>query len=92
MFLRKPREEAVLQTCAHKPPTGYLNEAMGLRLFRELATGLTILLSIAGAFLVSIPHGGANLVEPWNLLAGAVLLSLALTMAYFLWRDRGTES
>ena len=50
------------------------------------------MLSIAGAFLVSIPHGGANLVEPWNLLAGAVLLSLALTMAYFLWRDRGTES
>ena len=57
-----------------------------LNFFQGLVIALTIaFLSVGGSLLHdSIAHPE----QPWSLLGGALLCSLALMLGYFLWRQR----
>ena len=56
-----------------------------LRFFQSFVVVLAIALFFAGSSLLheSISRPSK---EPWDILAGALLWSLALTLIYFLWR------
>jgi CBS-domain-containing membrane protein len=58
-----------------------------MRLFQGLIAVLTIAFLATGGVLLreSISHPGR---QPWELLGGALLCSLALILAYSLWKQR----
>jgi len=58
-----------------------------LNFFQVLVIVLTIVfLSVGGALLYESVSNPAT--QPWELLGGALLCSLALMFAYFLWKQR----
>jgi hypothetical protein len=58
-----------------------------LRFFQGFVILLAVTFLLAGGSLLneSISHG-----EPWRLLGGALLCSLALLFGYFLWKQHAT--
>jgi CBS-domain-containing membrane protein len=58
-----------------------------LNFFQALVIVLTLtFLSVGGALLYESVSNPAT--QPWELLGGALLCSLALMFAYFLWKQR----
>ena len=58
-----------------------------LNFFQGLVIVLTLtFLSVGGALLYESVSNPAT--QPWELLGGALLCSLALMFAYFLWKQR----
>ncbi len=58
-----------------------------LNFFQGLVIVLTLtFLSVGGALLYESVSNPAT--QPWELLGGALLWSLALIFAYFLWKQR----
>ncbi len=58
-----------------------------LNFFQVLVIVLTIVfLSVGGALLYESVSNPTT--QPWELLGGALLCSLALMFAYFLWKQR----
>jgi uncharacterized membrane protein YfcA len=58
-----------------------------LNFFQGLVIALTIVfLSVGGSLLHESISNPA--MQPWELLGGALLCSLALMFAYFLWKQR----
>jgi CBS-domain-containing membrane protein len=58
-----------------------------LRFFRPFVILLTLMFALLGGFLLHNSISSPGITQPWELLGGAVLFSLALTCAYFLAKD-----